>query len=324
MFDRNVNMIKKAYQGKRIGGSACRHIGVCGNASAFSPTSGRQISLSRSRHASASTPTRRTADTFPLTRRHVSPAFAIAFCLCLGSCAIRSGTARIGGAAKSDEHIWEKVEKADVVYVGEKHDDPVDHRYELALVDGLLKRKKKFAIGWEMFDKTQQSTLDAWASHAISLQAVLARTDFQKHWGKYSPAYEQILQIAGNAGVPNLALNASPELPRKIARGELLTGEERAMVPAGFVASEQAYRNFVAMVGDHPGMHEADQRRFFDAQNVWDQTMASIILEFKGRNPNVLLVVLTGRGHVTDGYGIPCYVRQKSKLKQLILLPAGR
>ena len=96
------------------------------------------------------------------------------------------------------------------------------------------------------------------------------------------------------------------------------------MVPAGFVASEQAYRNFVAMVGDHPGMHEADQRRFFDAQNVWDQTMASIILEFKGRNPNVLLVVLTGRGHVSDGYGIPCYVRQKSKLKQLILLPAGR
>ena len=27
-------------------------------------------------------------------------------------------------------------------------------------------------------------------------------------------------------------------------------------------------------------MNEADQRRFFDAQNVWDQTMADRILEF--------------------------------------------
>ena len=210
-----------------------------------------------------------------------------------------------------------------MIYVGETHDDPADHRYELELIRGLLKRKMKFAIGWEMFDETQQGAIDAWASHAISLEEMLAKTDFQKHWGIYSPVYEQILQIAGNANVPNLALNAPPELVRKIARGEPLTAEERAMVPTGFVATEQGYRNFVAMMGDHPGMNETDQRRFFDAQNVWDQTMASRILEFKNRNPKIQLVVLTGRGHVSGGYGIPFYVRQKADLQQIIL-PSGQ
>ena len=106
------------------------------------------------------------------------------------------------GSANLDEQFWLTVEKADVVYVGETHDDPADHRFELDLVRGLVKRKVQFAIGWEMFDETQQAKLDAWAADAISLKEMLAETDFAKHWGIYSPAYEQILQIAGKAGVP--------------------------------------------------------------------------------------------------------------------------
>ena len=147
---------------------------------------------------------------------------------------------------------------------------------------------------------------------------MLAETDFAKHWGIYSPAYEQILQIAGKAGVPNLALNAPPELPRKIARGEPLTRGGESDDSNRIRCAQKGYRNFVAMMGDHPGMHEADQRHFFAAQNTWDQTMASRILEFKLRNPKVLLLVLTGRGHVSGGFGIPFYVRQKAHFKQII------
>jgi uncharacterized iron-regulated protein len=232
--------------------------------------------------------------------------------MCLASCAVQSGNER--GAPNLDERFWQSVEQAEVIYVGETHDDSADHQWELALVRGLLKRKVKFAIGWEMFDTSQQAAMDQWASHGISLAKMLAETDFQKHWGIYSPVYEQILRMAGKAGVPNLALNAPPELPRKIARGESLTAEERAMIPTGFTASEAGYRNFVAMMGGHPGMNDADLRHFFAAQNIWDQTMASRILEFKARNPKILLVVLTGRGHVLGGFGIPFYVQQKATL----------
>ena len=246
---------------------------------------------------------------------------ALAICLCLVSCASHLETKRTDASANPDEQFWQAVKKANVVYVGETHDDPIDHQYELELVRGLLKRKAKFAIGWEMFDTTQQSAIDAWASHAMSFKEMISKTGFQKHWGIYSPVYEEILQIAGNANVPILALNAPPELTRKIARGEPLTAQERAMIPTGFVATEGGYKNFVAMMGDHPGLNETDQRLFFAAQNAWDQTMASRILDFERRNPEVQLLVLTGRGHVSGGYGIPFYVRQKAHLKQLIILP---
>ena len=249
----------------------------------------------------------------------------VALLLSLVSCALRSGTERVEASANPDEQFWQSIEKADVVYVGEMHDDPAHHQYELQLVRGLLKRKMKFAIGWEMFDMTQQGVMDLWASHAIPLEAMLARTDFQEHWGIYSPVYKQILQIAGNASVPNLALNAPPELARKIARWRTINGgREGDDSRPDSLLTKQGYRNFVAMMGDHPGMNETDQRRFFDAQNVWDQTMASRILEFKDREPRIPLMVFTGRGHVSGGYGIPFYVRQKGKLKQIILLPCGR
>jgi uncharacterized iron-regulated protein len=242
-----------------------------------------------------------------------------ALCLCFVSCAVRSGKEQIETPANQDEQFWHEAERADVVYLGERHDNPADHRYELELIRGLVQRKIKFAIGWEMFDRTQQGTIDAWAAHAISLQTMLTKTEFQKHWGTYSAVYKQILQITEDANVPNVALNAAPALVQKIAQGEPLTAKEKALVPCGFVATEKGYRNFIAMMGGHPGMNETDQRRFFEAQNTWDQTMASRILEFKSRNPNILLVVLTGRGHVLGGYGIPFYVRQKANLKQIIL-----
>jgi uncharacterized iron-regulated protein len=240
---------------------------------------------------------------------------------CLAGCAWHSGTERIGVLAQQDEGLWRTIEKAEVIYVGETHDNQADHRYELELVRGLVSRKVKLAIGWEMFDETQQGALDAWAAGKSSFKDLLVKTGFEKHWGVYSPVYRQILQLGGSAKIPNLALNAPPALAGKIARGEPLNAQEKAMMPTGFVASDKGYRNFVAMMGDHPGMEETDLRRYFDAQNVWDQTMASRILEFKRLHPGVKLVVVTGRGHVTGGFGIPFYVRQKARLNQVVLLP---
>ena len=110
--------------------------------------------------------------------RSIIPWIALALCLSLGSCAFLSGshaTARRNAATNPDERFWRAVEKADVVYVGETHDDPAHHQYELELIHGLLGRNMKFAIGWEMFDETQQSSIDAWASHKISLEELLAK-----------------------------------------------------------------------------------------------------------------------------------------------------
>lgn len=248
--------------------------------------------------------------------------------LSLSSCAIqtpgRQIVKEVHPSQADDAEFWRAVKQADVIYIGETHNDPAHHEYQIQLIRGLLARKLRFAVGWEMFDWTQQALLDDWHRRRISLDELLRRTGFQRSWGIYSPAYAEILKITGQGRIRNVALNVPPELPRKIAHGENLTREERRMMPEGFVATEGAYQNFVSMIGGHPGVQQSDLRRFFDAQEVWDQTMAARILEFTKRHPGVRLVVLTGRGHLQGGYGIPFYVRQKSNVKQLVLFPPGR
>jgi uncharacterized iron-regulated protein len=217
--------------------------------------------------------------------------------------------------------LWRAVAKANIIYVGETHDRAGDHAYELHLVRGMIRRRTAFAIGWEMFDQTQQPSLDAWDRGVISLRQLFRDTGFDRAWAVYSPIYSEILKTAQRFARKNVALNATPALVRKVANEQYLSSRERAQLPRGFTTSEAGYRNFASLMGKHPGLAAGNLRSFFAAENVWDQTMADRIVQFSRLQSGVKLVVLTGRGHVAGGFGIPFYVGQKRTLQQLILFP---
>jgi len=221
----------------------------------------------------------------------------------------------------ADAVLWRSIAEADVIYIGETHDRPADHAYQLRLVRGMVRRQMDFAVGWEMFDQTQQGSLDAWDRGLISRQQLFQATGFDRRWAVYSPFYAKVLQTVKRARQENVALNAPPNLVKKIARGQNVSSQEKALLPHGFTTNRAAYRNFVALMGGHPGIPAHSVRSLFAAQNVWDQTMADRILQFHRLRPQTKLVVLTGRGHVAGGFGIPFFVKQKGSLRQLIVLP---
>jgi uncharacterized iron-regulated protein len=217
--------------------------------------------------------------------------------------------------------FWSRIADAEVIYVGETHSSREDHAYELELIRAMIRRRIQFAVGWEMFDRTQQSDLDQFNDGRLSLAELFARTGFAKSWATYSPLYAKILETTAHAHVLNIALNAPAALAHKVAMGEPLSPGEKRQVPIDFRIPPGAYRHFLQLLGEHPGMKAGDLPHFFAAQNIWDQTMAKTILEFHKRNPGTKLLVLTGRGHVQDGFGVPSYAHQKSAAKQLVLLP---
>ena len=70
------------------------------------------------------------------------------FCLFGG----QSGKAMPGEAA-FNSIVW----RSDVVYVGETHDQPQDHRAQLAALKAMrIARGQKIAVGFEMLDVTMQ------------------------------------------------------------------------------------------------------------------------------------------------------------------------
>ncbi|MBV9490501.1 MAG: ChaN family lipoprotein [Verrucomicrobia bacterium] len=225
---------------------------------------------------------------------------------------------------RQDADPWRAVMGTRVMYVGELHDDAAHHAFELRLVQALARAKVDFVVGWEMFDRYRQPSLDAWQRGQLTQAQLFQRTGFERSWASYSPWYARILQETRRLRVENLALNAPPALAHKVAQGQALMPEERAALPKGFRVDPGAFRHFVQMMGGtrHPGVTESSLRRFFAAQSLWDQTMASAILEFCQDHPETKVVVLTGRGHVDGGYGIPYFVAQKApQLPQLILEP---
>jgi uncharacterized iron-regulated protein len=253
-----------------------------------------------------------------MKRGWVFSGLAALFSLC--SCAVRSGE-KSPAVSQSDAEFWHGVAVADVIYVGEMHGDRGNHEYELDLIRGMIRRGVRFAVGWEMFDRGQQTDLDRFDQHKLALDDLVAQTGFQKSWGRYSPLYAEILRTTSRAKIRNIGLNAPSSLAHQIARGEPLSSGEADEIPKDFTIPAGAYQNFVQMLGDHPGMQENDLSRFFAAQNLWDQTMAKTILEFRQKYPKTKLLVLTGRDHVKGGFGIPNYVSQKSSAKQLVLFP---
>jgi uncharacterized iron-regulated protein len=226
-----------------------------------------------------------------------------------------------GMLAGHDAGVQQALSRAEVIYVGEIHDNPGDHRFEARLIEALTRNRVPFVVGWEMFDRSQQPALDVWQRGQLTRTQLFQQTGFQRAWAAYSPWYARILDETRRLGIRNLALNARPALVHKVGQGMKLTSTETRELPQGFSTDKGAFRNFTRMMGTHPGMAANSLKRFFDAQSLWDETMASVILEFHAREPQTKVVVLTGRGHVERGYGIPYFVNQKAHLEQLVLLP---
>src|SRR5215204_5730295 len=55
------------------------------------------------------------------------------------------------GAFSDFELMLADLARADVVLVGEQHDDPNTHRLEAALLEGLLRRRAGVVVSLEMF-----------------------------------------------------------------------------------------------------------------------------------------------------------------------------
>src|SRR5262245_27034684 len=84
--------------------------------------------------------------------------------------------------------------KADVVIIGEQHDDVNSHRLELALLEGLaLRHEENVALSLEMFDRDVQETLDHF------LMGHVAEADFLKDarpWPDYESDYKPLVDFA--------------------------------------------------------------------------------------------------------------------------------
>jgi aminopeptidase N len=237
---------------------------------------------------------------------------------------LREPTAVIDlSALKTLDDTIRDAEGRKIVYVGEYHDQYAHHLVQLQVLKGLYRKDKKLGVGMEMFQRPFQKVLDAYIAGSIDEREFLIKSEYFKRWGFDYNLYKPILDFARAEKIPVIALNVSKEIPDKVSRTGLdsLTAEEKKDVPQQLDFSDEEYRERLRDVfSRHKGSGEKSFDGFYQAQILWDETMASSVDEFLKKNPDYRMVVFAGGGHLAYGSGIPKRAFRRNGLSYSIIL----
>lgn len=214
--------------------------------------------------------------------------------------------------------LLQTLAQANVIYLGETHDSPADHQAQLAILQSLDRLHPDWAIGLEMFQRPFQSVLDRYLAGKLTETELQNQTQYQKRWGFPWEFYAALLRLAQQRQRRVIALNTPSEVTRKVARNGLdsLNWSDRRFIPprSEMRLEPETYRQRLRQIYDeaHQGKGNSDSfARFFQAQVLWDETMAERIAQFHRQYPDTLLVVIVGQGHLLYGEGIPQRVSRR-------------
>ncbi len=204
--------------------------------------------------------------------------------------------------------VIDQVASKKIVYVGEYHDRFSNHEVELQVIEGLFKKNPSIAIGMEMFQRPFQQVLDDYISGAIGEREFLKKSEYFSRWVYDFNLYKPILDFARAEKIPIVALNVRGEITGKVAKGgkDSLSVDEKKEIPQQLDLSDDGYRDRLKQVfAEHKDSGEKNFEFFYEAQVLWDETMALSLDEYMRKNPSRQVIVIAGSGHLSYGSGIP-------------------
>ena len=221
--------------------------------------------------------------------------------------------------------------RADVVLVGEQHDDPNTHRLEAAILEGLQRRGKSPTVSLEMFERDVQGPLDGYLGGTLTEEAFLANG---RPWPRYATDYRPLVELAKANGWKVVASNvprrhASAVSKSGLAAIEALSSEERPQAARDLQCPLDSYfKRFSDTMNSHPvpgsEKQSAEERaatteRYYLAQCVKDETMAESIVAAvqDGRGP---IVHYNGAFHSDFGAGVGDRVRRRLPGKRVVIV----
>ncbi|MBW2349925.1 MAG: ChaN family lipoprotein [Deltaproteobacteria bacterium] len=233
----------------------------------------------------------------------------------------------IMGIAASDlspvDRIINDISEKRVIYVGERHDRFSHHIAQLRIIQELDRLDRNIAVGMEMFQRPFQDVLDRYLDGQIDEKTFLKKSEYLKRWRYDYHLYRPIIEYCKEHAIPILALNLPAEISKKVARKglESLSDEELKQVSVDLDWSNSVYKIRLRQIfEEHPEGEVKNFDDFYQAQVLWDETMAQSVHDYLNNNPDRQIVVLAGNGHIAFGDGIPSRTYRRGKYDQAIII----
>ena len=219
----------------------------------------------------------------------------------------------------------------DVIYIGEEHSHRSHIEAALRILQALIDRNQKPALGLEMFGWDGQAGLDHYlAEPDMAPDLFLQEARWKENWGGSYNDYAPLIDFARSHHLPVLALNPPKPLVRRVAKEGLSSalkdpGMLRWQMRDEVLSDEPAYREIIVsqLRACHSGLTEEAYQRMYEAAVFRDEGMAKTISDYLNRRaPGIGPVVsYTGGGHIQYRLPVPNRVlrRQNGSLRQRTL-----
>ncbi|MGI9012640.1 MAG: ChaN family lipoprotein [Phycisphaerales bacterium] len=248
------------------------------------------------------------------------------------------------GKGMSWNAFYASLEQADVVLLGEEHNDADGHALQTRIVEHFASREgSRLAVSLEMLERPDQPHVDAWLRDEITTDAMIEATQ-STAWQNWSAWYQPVLDAAHRHNATIIAANAPRELVR-LARTDgydalaQRSAEEQQWfaLPSG-VATDSGYQErFHALMAESmqpepaPGASASAANNphahgmspdmidgMFRAQLVWDATMADSIARALAEPGISRVIHLVGHFHSDFDGGTVLELRANPRVTQAL------
>ena len=206
------------------------------------------------------------------------------------------------------EKMLKEISKADVVFFGELHNNPICHwlQYEMTK-DLYIATDSNLVLGAEMFERDNQLILNEY------LKGLISKSSFKKEarlWPNYKTDYAPLVEFAKENELDFIATNISRRYASVVYRNgfeglENLDQEAKkyfAPMPVEYDSTLPGYVKMLEMAGGHGGANLPK------AQAMKDATMAYSIAENVGNGK--LFIHYNGTYHSENFEGILWYLNK--------------
>ena len=221
------------------------------------------------------------------------------------------------GEAAFKSIVW----KSDVVYLGETHDQPLDHAAQLEALKAMkIARGYKIAVGFEMLSAKLQPVLDEYAAGRLTEADFLSRTDWKSEWGFDFSLYKPLFDFVIANKLRALALSVPKEVTARIAGAGLegLTPGERQFLPEKVeITRHQKYNDYLKASFTEQGNSSTGKTAALDnylaSVAASNEGMGGRIAAFLAENPGYAVLVIAGNDRVIYNAAVPASVKSRIK-----------
>lgn len=206
---------------------------------------------------------------------------------------------------------------ADVILLGEKHDNPDHHALQTWVLRQVIQAGRRPGVVFEMMTEDQQAVIERYEQQQPQDATLLGKTlsweaSGWSAWTQYQP----LADLAVSRGLPIIAGNLEQELTENIQRFGFLAipGTRRARLSLNTPMTEDL---FTTMQQDVKPMHcqEPSAQQLIQmvlVQHARDAVMAEHLTQTLFRPDTDGAVLIAGSWHARTDYSVPMHVRRMS------------